>query len=68
MIAEEALRFIAHQARLCRDRDTHEALCLLPPAMMQLLALQPMDDFEALDFSIKMREELRDQVNPRKAA
>jgi hypothetical protein len=64
MIAEEAVRFLAHEARRCRDRDSHEALCLLLPAMLQLLALEPMNDFEALDFALGMRHELSDQVNP----
>jgi len=62
MIAEEAIRYLDHEARLCRDKDAHEALCLLLPAMLKLLCLQPMDNFEALDFLIKMREELRDQL------
>ncbi len=62
MIAEEAIRYLEHEARLCRDKDAHEALCLLLPAMLKLLCLDPMDSFEALDFSIKMRDELRDQV------
>lgn len=61
MIAEEGIRYLAHEAKLCRDKDTHEALCLLLPAMLRLLCLEPMDDFEALDFAIKMRDELRDQ-------
>ena len=64
MIAEEAIRYLAHEAKHCRDKDAHEALCLLLPAMMQLLGLKPMDCFEALDFTIRFRDELRDQVNP----
>jgi|GEM_PF-2770588 len=64
MIAEEAVRYLEHEARRCRDRDAHEALCLLLPAMMQLLGLKPMDRYEALDFTIRFREELREQVNP----
>ena len=62
MIAEEAIRYLAHEASHCRDKDAHEALCLLLPAMLKLLCLEPMDNFEALDFAIKMRDELRDQV------
>ena len=64
MIAEEALRYLAHQAKRCRDSDSAEALCLLLPSMLQLLCLDPMNDFEALDFHIQLRNELRDQLNP----
>lgn len=64
MIAEEAIRFLDHEARHCREKDAHEALCLLLPAMMQLLGLNQMDAFEALSFTIEFRDELRSQVNP----
>jgi hypothetical protein len=64
MIAEEAIRFAAHEARKCRNKDAHEALCLLFPAMLRLLGLKEMDDFEALGFTIDFREELRNQINP----
>jgi hypothetical protein len=64
MIAEEAIRFLDHEARQCRDKDAHEALCLLLPAMMQLLGLKQMDQFEALSFTMDFRDELRMQVNP----
>jgi hypothetical protein len=64
MIAEEAIRFLEHEGRKCRDKDAHEALCLLLPSMLRLLCLEPMDDFAALDFAIEMRKELREQVNP----
>lgn len=67
MIAEEAIRYLAHEARQCRDRDTAEALCLLLPSMLQLLGFKPMDNFEALDFHLKMRAELREQWNPEPA-
>lgn len=63
MIAEEGIRYLEHEARHCRDKDAHEALCLLLPAMLKVLCLNPMDDFEALDFTYKLRDELRDQVN-----
>jgi hypothetical protein len=59
MTAEQAIRFIDHQARRCRDRDSHEALCLLSPALLKALDLQPMDSFEALDFTVELREALR---------
>jgi len=62
MNAEQALRFLDHQARLCRNRDTAEALCLLLPAFMKILALQPMDNFEALDFTVDLREALQTET------
>lgn len=64
MIAEEALRYLAHEARRCRSRDQAEALCLLLPAMMRLLCLEPMDCFEALDFHVNMKHELSIQEHP----
>ena len=64
MIAEDAIRFLAHQARRCRDRDTAEAICLLLPAMMQLLYLEPMDDVDAAYFGHEIKRELREQENP----
>lgn len=64
MIAEEALRFLAHEARNCRDRDSHWALCLLFPAVMKLMGLQPMDDVEAFSYKLGIRAELRAQENP----
>ena len=68
MIAEEALRYLAHEAKECRDRDQAEALCLLLPAMLKLLCLKPMDDFEALDFHAHFHAELRDQWLPEPAS
>jgi len=59
MSAEDALRFLAHQARQCRDRDTHEALCLLLPALLSQLNLEPMDGFEALDFLAELKKALQ---------
>jgi len=59
MSAEDALRFLAHQARQCRDRDTHEALCLLLPALLSQLNLEPMDGFEALDFLAGLKKALQ---------
>lgn len=64
MIAEEAIRFLAHEAKRCRDKDAAEAICLWLPTMCKLLCLQPMDDFEALDFGVQARAELDLQENP----
>jgi hypothetical protein len=48
--AEQALRFIAHEAAWCRHRDAHEALCLLLPPLLRALSLEPMDRSEAEKF------------------
>jgi hypothetical protein len=63
MIVEEAIRYLHHEARRCRDRDTAESLCLLLPAILQRLGLKPMDDVEAFCFLLEMRAELREQQN-----
>jgi hypothetical protein len=55
---ERAIRFLAHEARLCRDRDTSEALCLLLPAMLKVLELEPMDSWEAGSFRFQFKQEL----------
>src|SRR5712671_4271902 len=54
--SEKALRFLAHEALRCRDRDTAEALCLLLPALLSELELKPMDQWEALEFHCQLRE------------
>jgi hypothetical protein len=58
MTPPEALRFLHHEALVCRDHDAHEALCLLLPALLKVMELSPMDDFEALDFRVELREAL----------
>jgi hypothetical protein len=50
MTTEDAIRFLDHQAKLCRGRDACEALCLLLPAMMRIMDLDQMEDVEALAF------------------
>ncbi len=52
------MRFLDHEAVLCRDRDTHEALCLLLPALLRVMELTPMDDYEALAFRIELHNAL----------
>jgi hypothetical protein len=64
VIAEDGIRFLAHEAKVCRDRDLAEAICLLLPSMCQLLCVEPMDDYEAIEYRLRLREELREQVNP----
>ena len=55
----DALRFVAHQADLCRDRDAAEALCLLLPSLMRVLAIEGMNDFEARAFRERLRRALK---------
>jgi len=59
MIPADALRFLDHEAAMCRDRDAHEALCLLLPALLKILELSPMDDYEALAFRIEIHNALK---------
>jgi len=50
MNATDALKFLAHEAKECRDRDASEAVCLLFPAVLKALHLKPHDHFEAARF------------------
>lgn len=50
MNTTDAIRYLAHEAKRCRDRDAAEALCLLFPALCELLGVKPMDDFESIGF------------------
>ena len=63
MIPEDALRFLEHEAVLCRDRASHEALCLLLPALLKVMELAPMDDHEALAFRIELHNALEQARN-----
>jgi hypothetical protein len=58
LTAENAVRFLEHQSRACRDRDAHEAFCLLLPAIVQALGLPPMEDCEAAAFHFKFKQQL----------
>ena len=58
MTAEQALRFVAYEACWCRDRDAHEALCLLFPAVLRVLSLKPMDGREAEAFRRELKQSL----------
>lgn len=60
MTAEEAIRFVAHEAPRCRDRDSAEALCLLAPALLKVTKLKPMDDLEAAAVRHQIKKELAD--------
>ena len=58
MTAYNAIRFLHFEAAKCRDRDACEALCLLLPALLRLLDLDPMEEVEAEAFRYQFREEL----------
>jgi hypothetical protein len=58
MTPERAIRFLHHEAARCRDHDDAEAFCLLLPAMLRILALDPMDHSEAEAFKNEFRHEL----------
>lgn len=54
----DALRFLEHEASFCRSRDAHEALCLLVPALLRALELEPMNGYEAEQFRRELKEEI----------
>jgi hypothetical protein len=58
MTAQDSIRFLNHQAAECRGRDAGEALCLLLPAIMRILDLDPMDDVEAAAFYYGFKRDL----------
>lgn len=62
MNAEDALRFLAHEAAWCRDRDQAEFLCLLVPTIGSALALRPMDGRQADEFRRELKKRLNDAV------
>jgi hypothetical protein len=55
----DAMRWLAFEAKRCRDRDSSEALCLLFPAILQALDLAPMEEAEARAFRERVKESLR---------
>ena len=63
----DALRYLAHEARMCREHDAHEALCLLLPALMRLLQLPAMDDYDALAFRVELHDALNEAQTPSQA-
>ena len=58
MSSDDALRFLAHEAAYCRDRDSGEALCLVIPPLLRLLQLQPMDGYAAEAFKREFKRKL----------
>lgn len=64
MKLEDALRFLEHEASYCRSHDSHEALCLLPPALLRALELRPMNGYEAEQFRRELKEKLSAPARP----
>lgn len=61
MNADDAIRFLAHEAKQCRDRDAHEMHVLLYPAMLRVLDLQPMTAREAAAARCEFHQALRER-------
>lgn len=61
MDAEQTIRFLAHEAQRCRDRDAADILTLRFPSLLKLLELQPMSDVEAASFDVQFHQELRER-------
>lgn len=69
MTAEDALRFLAHEALECRQisarmthreaRDVLEMHALLYPSVLRALSLAPMEDHEARVFNYELQQEFR---------
>jgi len=57
MTAQDALRFLAHEA-VRWNGDAQRALPVLLPQVMKVLHLPPMDDLSALDFTFDLRKAL----------
>jgi hypothetical protein len=58
MNAEDALRYLGSESAKCRDKQSHEALCLLLPALLKINGLKPMDIFEANSYSEALKHKL----------
>lgn len=58
MTHANAIRWLAHQAKTCRDRDSSEAFCLLLPALLRILELEPMEEVEAAAFRYEFKLKL----------
>jgi hypothetical protein len=54
----DALRYLHFRSLECRDRDAHEALCLLIPSILKALGLDAMDGYEADAFRHQLKTEL----------
>lgn len=60
MTAEDAIRYLDFRARECRDKEAHEALCLLLPALLKVFNLPEMDSVEAEAVRFDLRRSLCD--------
>ena len=58
MTAAEALRWLGFESQWCRDRDAHEAFCLLLPSILKALDLEAMNGIEASAFKKQLRNRL----------
>ena len=59
MTTENAIRFLHHEAALCRGLDASEAFCLLLPALIRIFELEPMEDPEAEAFRYQFKQRLQ---------
>jgi hypothetical protein len=64
MNATDSLRFLEHEASFCRSHDSHEALCLLLPAMLRALELEPMNGYEAQAFRAELKKRITEPRAP----
>ncbi len=71
MTAQNALRFLGHEAERCHRlsqandteaRDAHTMLCLLLPALLKVLDLEAMDRYEAMAFERDLHTALRERI------
>lgn len=70
MTAEDALRYLAHEAEYWRResarrpaeaRDLLEAHALLFPAVLKVLSLEPMGAVDATGFNIELHHAIRER-------
>jgi hypothetical protein len=62
--AADAVRYLDWRAAECRDRDQHQALCLLLPAVLHALNLKPMRDEEAWAFHRELKNAANKKNGP----
>jgi hypothetical protein len=61
--AQDAIRFLAHEAEFCRGKDESEMLCLLHPSVVRALELPKMTGEEAARFRAELRCTLQAQTD-----
>lgn len=67
MNAEQAIRYLGHEASYWRalgnaTPEELEALCLLVPALLELLELAPMSGIEAARFRRELKESFSNET------